>query len=195
VRSQIRDMATQNDESVPEAATLIAALLRLCGGTCRDCAQSFANTEALFSIALGFKDSPRCLSCLSRGLGREPTELRRQLFEYIGRRDCYRQAWATVCRGAGEPFGNPLLSEMTPSEADGLVLSAEFAEWDAGDMSCGDLVLALRIRINAMPPGSILRIIARDPAAPEDLPSWCRLTGHKLLMAEHPEYLIRNKET
>jgi hypothetical protein len=54
VRSQIQDMATSTDESVPEAAALIATLLRLCGGTCRDCTQLFANTEALFSIALGF---------------------------------------------------------------------------------------------------------------------------------------------
>lgn len=61
-------------------------------------------------------------------------------------------------------------------------------------MGCGDLVLALRIRLNALPPGGVLQVTARDPAAPLDLPAWCRLTGHVLVRADHPVYLIRRKE-
>lgn len=54
------------------------------------------------------------------------------------------------------------------------------AEWDAGDLGCGELVLDLRKRLRAMP-GGVLRVVARDPGAPEDLPAWCRLTGNALL--------------
>src|SRR6516165_5117478 len=52
--------------------------------------------------------------------------------------------------------------------------------WDAGDLGCGDLVLELRSRLAAIP-GHILRVIALDPGAPEDIPAWCRLTGHLLV--------------
>jgi tRNA 2-thiouridine synthesizing protein A len=68
------------------------------------------------------------------------------------------------------------------------------AAWDAGHLGCGDLVLQLRFRMEAMQPGQVLRIVALDPGAPADLPAWCRLTGHALLAAEHPVYLIRRKE-
>jgi tRNA 2-thiouridine synthesizing protein A len=66
--------------------------------------------------------------------------------------------------------------------------------WDAGDLSCGDLVLQLRFRMEALHPGAVLRLVALDPGAPADLPAWCRLTGHTLLAADHPMYLIRRRE-
>jgi len=67
-------------------------------------------------------------------------------------------------------------------------------DWDAGDLACGDLVLKLRARMEALRPGQVLRLVALDSGAPADLPAWCRLTGHTLLAAEHPVYLIRRKE-
>ena len=67
-------------------------------------------------------------------------------------------------------------------------------EWDAGDMGCGELVLALRGRMLDVAPGGLLRLVARDRGAPEDLPSWCRLTGHELVEAEHPVYVIRRRQ-
>jgi tRNA 2-thiouridine synthesizing protein A len=66
--------------------------------------------------------------------------------------------------------------------------------WDAGDLGCGDLLLQLRLRIEGLAPGALLRLVALDPGAREDLPAWCRLTGHTLVAAEHPVYLIRRKE-
>ncbi len=68
------------------------------------------------------------------------------------------------------------------------------AVWDAGDMGCGELVLALRMRLADMQPGQVLEVIARDPGAPADLPAWCRMTGHTLLHEQHPIYRIRRKE-
>ena len=68
------------------------------------------------------------------------------------------------------------------------------AFWDAGDLGCGELVLGLFVRIKKITPGGIFRVIIQDPAAPEDMPAWCRMTGHKLVCATHPEYLIQRKE-
>jgi tRNA 2-thiouridine synthesizing protein A len=69
------------------------------------------------------------------------------------------------------------------------------ATWDAGDLGCGDLVLQLRFRMEALQPGAVLQLVALDPGAPADLPAWCRMTGHTLVSQQHPEYLIRRKES
>ena len=53
-------------------------------------------------------------------------------------------------------------------------------EWNAGEMSCGDLVLELRRRVREAP-GRVFKVIALDAGAPADLPAWCRMTGHELL--------------
>ena len=67
-------------------------------------------------------------------------------------------------------------------------------EWDAGDIGCGELVLELRSRMRALTAGQTLRLIARDPGAPADLPAWCRMTGHALLSAQPPVYLIKKPD-
>ena len=65
-------------------------------------------------------------------------------------------------------------------------------QWDAGDMGCGDLVLELRGKLRAMP-GKVLKVIARDPGAPSDLPAWCGMTKDTLVHqdAEAQAYWIR----
>ena len=68
-------------------------------------------------------------------------------------------------------------------------------EWNAGDLGCGDLVLQLMIRMKAMAPGQVLRLVALDPGAPADIPAWCRMTGHTLVSQQHPVYLIQRKES
>ena len=68
------------------------------------------------------------------------------------------------------------------------------AEWNAGDLGCGELVLELRGRLQALQPGQRLRLVAHDPGAPADIPAWCRMTGHTLVSTQHPVYLIQRKE-
>lgn len=58
------------------------------------------------------------------------------------------------------------------------------AEWDAGDLACGELVLELRLRMRQLASGKVLRLIARDPGAPADIPAWCRMTRHTLLQID-----------
>lgn len=65
--------------------------------------------------------------------------------------------------------------------------------WDAGDLGCGELVIELFLRLRALPPGARFRLTATDPGALHDLPAWCRLTGHALLSAEPPVFLIQRK--
>jgi tRNA 2-thiouridine synthesizing protein A len=66
--------------------------------------------------------------------------------------------------------------------------------WDAGDMGCGELVFHLAVRMRALPAGAVLKLTATDLGAPSDIPAWCRMTGHALLRADPPRYLIRRKE-
>lgn len=157
------------DDSVP-----LRELRRLAGGNCHGCGLPYRPQEVVFSVALGFKTAPRCLPCLAAGLDRDPGELRSELINYVRRRECYLRAWEEAER-------------MTPTD------ETPVDEWDAGDMGCGDLVLALRLRLNQLPSGAVLAVRATDPAAPEDLPAWCGLTGHALVSADHPRYLIRRK--
>jgi tRNA 2-thiouridine synthesizing protein A len=188
---------TQPDEDDSRA---LHELRRLVGGACRDCRSPYTAREAVGSIILGFKDAARCVACLARGLRRDPVQLRHDLVAHARRRECFGRALAEAERVDGPNADWPPLAssdgvimiEVTPP-ADGLDVKPSDT-WDAGDMGCGELVLALRGRMNALPPGAVLQITATDPAAPEDLPAWCRLTGHRLVRMNHPEYYIRRRE-
>ena len=68
-------------------------------------------------------------------------------------------------------------------------------EWDAGDMGCGEVIILLRLRMQKLKPYDVLKLTAQDNGAPQDLPAWCRMTGRRLLRAEHPHYWIEQKET
>ena len=68
------------------------------------------------------------------------------------------------------------------------------AQWDAGAIGCGELVMELRLHLEPLRPGAVLHIVAKDPGAIEDMPAWCRLTGHRLVRAEPPHYWIQKKE-
>ena len=57
--------------------------------------------------------------------------------------------------------------------------------WNAGELGCGELVMELRMKMKAAP-GAVFKIIARDVGAIEDLPAWCRMTGHILLHHDGP---------
>lgn len=66
---------------------------------------------------------------------------------------------------------------------------------DAKGLLCPLPVLKARKRLKGMAPGSVLRLIATDPAAVVDVPHFCREAGHELLATEADEgarvYLIR----
>jgi tRNA 2-thiouridine synthesizing protein A len=65
--------------------------------------------------------------------------------------------------------------------------------WDAGDMGCGEVLILLRMRMQALTPGEVFKLTTRDLGAPEEMPSWCRMTGRRLLRADHPDYWIEQR--
>jgi len=69
---------------------------------------------------------------------------------------------------------------------------------DMGELSCGDLVMAILKTLRPLQAGDILEIRAMDPAAPIDIPAWCRLTGHALVAGpcgvDRAHYFIQKKE-
>ncbi|CAM5276010.1 Sulfurtransferase TusA [Streptomyces sp. ADI98-12] len=52
---------------------------------------------------------------------------------------------------------------------------------DGTGLLCVTLLLRLRKEIEGAEPGTLVHVIATDPAAPLDLPAWCHLTGHQYL--------------
>lgn len=67
-------------------------------------------------------------------------------------------------------------------------------EWDAGEMGCGVILMELHLRFAALKSRQVMKLIARSPGAPMEMPAWCRLTGHRLLRAEPPCYWIERKD-
>jgi tRNA 2-thiouridine synthesizing protein A len=70
------------------------------------------------------------------------------------------------------------------------------AELDARGLLCPLPVLRARKRLIALAPGTVLRVLADDPAALVDIPHFCAESGHELLARNnlgHPchAYLIR----
>jgi tRNA 2-thiouridine synthesizing protein A len=66
---------------------------------------------------------------------------------------------------------------------------------DGGDRRCVLLLIELRRLTLHVPPGTVIHLIAIDPAAPLDLPAWCHLTGHTYLGlapgTDRPTYTVR----
>lgn len=190
---------------------LLSDLKQLRENHCADCGAAICGHEALMSLTMGFKDAPRCWSCLAGALGYGREDLRDHIFAYITHRSCHYEGWRWASREEGfEPgklpdclwpttctnnseqewkLSNSALNEIPIPDMD----SDYDAEWDAGNIGCGDLVLELRNRINTLKPGQIFKLTAMDSGAPEDLPAWCRMTGHTLTGFHHPVYLIKRK--
>ncbi len=56
--------------------------------------------------------------------------------------------------------------------------------FDGGESGCGELLLEMRLALRKVPANGVMAVITVDPGAPEDLPAWCRMTGHTLLGRE-----------
>lgn len=170
------------------------------GNPCVGCGVDLCGHLRLFSRAVSGSAGTRCLDCLAKGMHQAAATLRQNLAQYVAKRDCYRKAWDLI--GDQEP-DCPLsqaaaLASVAPNQGPGAPGETEppmaQGEWDAGDLGCGDLLLPLRGRMRQLEPGQILRLIARDPSAPEDIPAWCGVTGHRLIRAEHPTYWICRRD-
>ena len=63
-------------------------------------------------------------------------------------------------------------------------MSAEPEVLDCRGQRCPLPVIALARRLPELPVGGVLRVVADDPAAANDIPAWCRLRGQDYLGRE-----------
>ncbi|MFE8071595.1 sulfurtransferase TusA [Marinobacteraceae bacterium S3BR75-40.1] len=66
---------------------------------------------------------------------------------------------------------------------------------DARGLMCPEPVMMLHNRINEVPFGRVLRVLATDPSTQRDIPRFCQFLGHELLESvedgEEYRYFIR----
>ena len=65
--------------------------------------------------------------------------------------------------------------------------------WEAGETGCGGLIVGLKREIGKIQAGELLQVTALDAGASADLPAWCRMTGHTLVAANHPTYILKSR--
>lgn len=65
--------------------------------------------------------------------------------------------------------------------------------YDSVDQGCGDFIIDLAGVVRELAPGAVIMIASRDAGAPVEIPAWCRMTGHNLLEAVPPFYLVRKR--
>ena len=64
---------------------------------------------------------------------------------------------------------------------------------DGGSRACGELLIDLKIALDRLAGGRVLKLISRDPGARVDLPVWCEMTRHRLLWCDDETYYIRRR--
>jgi tRNA 2-thiouridine synthesizing protein A len=75
------------------------------------------------------------------------------------------------------------------------VSGPDLRELDCRGQRCPMPVIALARAVAEVEVGSVVRVIADDPAAAVDIPAWCRLRGHEFIgtaeAGETPTYDVR----
>ncbi len=66
--------------------------------------------------------------------------------------------------------------------------------WDAGQTGCGVLIVGLKREIRRIEAGELLEVRAVGAGAATDIAAWCRLTGHALVAADHPTYVLKKRD-
>lgn len=62
-------------------------------------------------------------------------------------------------------------------------MTGSVAVLDCLGQRCPMPVIALARRLPELPPGAVLRVLADDPAAGNDIRAWCRMRGQEFVAA------------
>ena len=55
---------------------------------------------------------------------------------------------------------------------------------EARGVLCPVPIIRLARIVRTLPPGSVVELLSDDPAAEYDVPAWCRLRGHTLMVTQ-----------
>jgi tRNA 2-thiouridine synthesizing protein A len=77
------------------------------------------------------------------------------------------------------------VNEVVPS-SEGLTL-------DCRGMKCPRPIIEVARRIGEVGVGSLLELLADDPAAGPDLAAWCRMRRQTLVISEAPRFVVRRE--
>lgn len=85
---------------------------------------------------------------------------------------------------------------MTPGPATPGPATPDPAIVDCRGQRCPQPVIALARRLTTVPVGTVVVVLADDPAARLDVPAWCRMRGQEYVgesrtIAGIPEYTVR----
>ena len=63
---------------------------------------------------------------------------------------------------------------------------------DARFLLCPLPVIRVQEKVKGLSPGDIIEVVGTDPGVMQDIPAWCRISGHKVLDARNndDEYII-----
>ena len=62
---------------------------------------------------------------------------------------------------------------------------------DCRGQRCPLPVIALARALPGVPVGEVVRVLADDPAAANDIPAWCRMKGQELISDSGDAYEVR----
>jgi tRNA 2-thiouridine synthesizing protein A len=87
-----------------------------------------------------------------------------------------------------------LVAAASPRGTDGGGAPPADRVLDGGARACGELLITLKVELDGMRPGEVLKLISHDPGARVDLPIWCRMTRHRLLWNHDTTYYIARRD-
>lgn len=96
---------------------------------------------------------------------------------------------ARFCNQCGARLANPAASGTAADERAQYDVHALL---DAGSGGCEEgALLKLRELMSGLDSGQVLEVRSTDPGCREDIPAWCRLTGHEFLGSKGSRYFLR----
>ena len=69
--------------------------------------------------------------------------------------------------------------------------SFEGLSLDCRGMKCPRPIIEVARRIQEVSVGSLMELLADDPAAGPDLAAWCRMRGQTLVTSNAPRFIVR----